>query len=263
MSLNKCKYLDCDKTEQYLGSRYCSDHINGGFFGNGKAYERYSIIEEDFIKFIKVVPIDDPEHMKVHSPVLRDIILRVCTEIEIFFKEMGKYACSEDPNHSLLEKYNRNDKKERNWNFGDYFVFKDYFPDEHTVYVRPNNENIAPFIDWHSEKEAPRWWCVYNSIKHNGLASRKEATVRIALNCLAALFLMHSMNQYSREYLKQFSINITKASSSNIDVEYGEIKSPIESKRYLFKMNEIYIAKLKIVDENSRKREERLKKKGY
>lgn len=236
-----CTFLDCDKKIK-KGWRFCDYHRNGGAFGNGETYEQYQIIEQDFIDFIKIVPIDDEKHLTVHSPVLRDIIIRCCVQIEVFFKEWGKQVCSIDKENSLWKKYNKNNnKKERNWNFGDYYYFKGsrgYFNYNYPVYVAPLNTTIQPFKEWEGEnpKDYPEWWKAYNSIKHNGLNAKKEASLSNALYSLAALFSMHCTNLYSRGYLKKYSINTLKNKSKEcIEIEFGNISSPIDSKRYLFK----------------------------
>ncbi|WP_299895929.1 hypothetical protein [uncultured Aquimarina sp.] len=228
---DKCIYLECNQDQvEFYGSKFCSFHDKGGFWGNGQFYERYSILEEQFIKFIKVVPLNDPYHLKIHSPVLRGLILSICAEIEIFFKECGKYSCSLDPNNKLWNKYKELDnsgkqKKERAWNFQDYRVFKNDFPKDLSVYVLPMDEERKPFSTW-SGRTPPAWWNAYNSIKHNGLKSIGEASLENTLDCLSALFLMHCVNSYSKNYLLKFR----QGSYQN-----QGITSPLDSKRYLFR----------------------------
>lgn len=209
--------------------------------GNGETYEQYQIIEQDFIDFIKVIPIDEKYHLKVYSPVLRDIIIRSCIQIEVFFKEMGKYKCSEDEGCSLAKKYNQinNNTQEKrgvkNWNFGDYYIFKEKYLKYGFLHVRPLNENIKPFEDWSDEKNPPHWWKVYNLIKHDGINSKKEATLKTALNSLAALFLLHCSNRYSKRYLLQFSSQNISERFDIVEIKFDQITTPIDSKRYLFR----------------------------
>jgi len=111
-----CSFIEC-QTDIVGPWHFCDYHNLCGPIGSGETYEQYEIIERDFIDFIKVVPIDDPNHLAVHSPVLRDIIIRACVQIEIFFKEWSMYSISEDKNHNLWKPYKMaNGKKERNWN---------------------------------------------------------------------------------------------------------------------------------------------------
>jgi len=111
-----CTFLGCKSRAKRIGGdeywRYCH-YNNGGIFGSGESFEQYQIIEQDFLDFIKVVLLNEPNHLIAYSPVLRDIIIRCCVQIEVFFKEWGKFKCSEDPNFSLLKMYNKNQKKEK------------------------------------------------------------------------------------------------------------------------------------------------------
>lgn len=202
-----CKHIECNiKTENHLD--FCSFHFSGGVLGNGETYEQYEIIEQDFIDFIKIIQIDDHEHLKVHSPVLRDIIIRSCIQIEVFFKEWAKFLCSYKNYIKLYNLYHKKDKKSekikgvRNWNFRDYFIIKENFLMSRPIYVRPMEKEISPFSSWETKLEYPEWWNTYNAIKHDGLNSKKEANLENALNSLAALFTLHCANQFSKNYLK-------------------------------------------------------------
>lgn len=207
-SSNVCMHIECENEKLQGGWSYCSLHNEGAALGIGNTYDQYQIIEADFIDFIKVVPIDEESHLDVHSPVLRDIIIRSCVQIEIFFKEWSKYKCSEESDISLYRKYHETDrrsgqlKRERNWNFGDYFYFKDYILSCPEIYVRPMNASIEPFSTWDSVREQPFWWKSYNAIKHNGLSSKTEANLRNAVYSLAALFKLHCVNKYSRRFFR-------------------------------------------------------------
>lgn len=242
MDTPKCKFLGCEENAENIYTKkfwsYCKFHRNGGCFGSGETYEQYQIIEQDFIDFIKYVPLQE-EHLTVHSPVLRDIIIRACVQIEIFFKEWGKYKCCEDPECSLLKSYNKgNGKKERNWNFGDYFFLRDEFKDFYSIHVLPISIDIIPFEDWKSEKAPPWWWNVYNGIKHNGHTVKKDANLKTAMYTLAALFLMHCINYRSKSYLNGFNYsNVKSESFGKAVMQTIDITTPLDSKRYLFKAN--------------------------
>ncbi|GAA0746246.1 hypothetical protein GCM10009431_22380 [Gaetbulibacter jejuensis] len=236
----KCKHIECDiETEGYLG--YCQFHFSGGVLGNGETYEQYEIIEQDFIDFIKIVPINETEHLKVHSPILRDIIIRCCVQIEVFFKEWAKYICSEHNDIELFtlyhEKYRKTQefKKARNWNFRNYFIIKDTYIKSKPLFVRPMEKNIEPFDSWITEEKIPDWWNAYNAIKHDGLNSKKMANLQNALDSLGALFTLHCANNYSKAYLKEFSSPKIINKLGKLSVSFGQITTPLDSKKYLFK----------------------------
>lgn len=237
MIKNKCKHIEC--SDEKNSSGYCDFHYNGGFFGNGDTYEQYEVIEEDFIRFIKIIPLNDSKNMQVCSPVLRDLIIRSCVQIEIFFKEWAKYECSENEDLKLWEIYCANDKKTnkpkgaRNWTFKDYHFFYENV-NRRKLFVRDLNKSINGFENWSSESP-PHWWKVYNSIKHSGIDSKTESNLETALYSISALFQLHCCNQYSRKYLEQFtSITVKRKSFGKIKIEFDKIKTPIDSKKYLF-----------------------------
>lgn len=239
MSNNKCAHIECESDSTI--SEYCDFHENGGYFQNGYTYEQYQIIEEDFLNFIKIIPINDDNHLKIYSPILRDIILRCCIQIEIFFKEWSKY----DFDSNLHNKYNETNKKtgkkkgSRNWKFDDYFPKKNKLVST-ILYVSPLDKNIEPFANWSQKLEGvdeniPEWWDTYNGIKHDGVNYLKKATLKTALESLGALFLLHCNNHYTKGYLNQFRSNNIISRGYNFSLKMGQITTPIDSKRYLFK----------------------------
>ena len=234
-----CKHIDCKL--QSTRNDYCSYHNSGGVFGSGETYEQYHIIEQDFIDFIKIVPMTEKENMNVYSPQLRDIIIRSCVQIELFFKEWAKFDCSENQNPDLYKKYNTIDKRSekikgaRNWNFRDYFPLKENNLLSYGLVVRELGSVINPFQQWITENNSPEWWNVYNAIKHDGINSKKKVNLEIALESVAALFTMHCANPHSRAYLQQFaSISIYTPFLRKQVVKQSRITTPLDAKRYLF-----------------------------
>ncbi|PHS65862.1 MAG: hypothetical protein COB12_06455 [Flavobacterium sp.] len=235
-----CHHIEC--SEQILDSFiYCNYHRKGGVFGNGETYEQYQIIEQDFIDFIKIIPINDKNHLKIHSPVLRDIIIRCCVQIEDFFKEWAKYECVNNQSSSLFKQYHKIDKKTqeirgaRNWNFSDYHIIIYSKLISKQLHVRPLEENIEPFQNWTEPKRIPNWWNVYNGLKHDGINNKKKANLSVALNSLGALFLLHCNNKYTKNYLKNYSINSVIKKGLNFELQLAPITTPLDTKRYLFK----------------------------
>lgn len=235
MDKTECKHMDCNQTAEF--NSLCRFHLDGGVFGIGETYEQYQIIEEDFIKFIKIIPLTDNRNMKVCSPILRDLIIRSCVQIEIFFKEWAKYECAANNDIELSILYNSSNKKGiRNWNIRHYYYFKHKYSLERTggTHVRELNKNIFPFDTW-EEKSPPKWWEVYNSIKHGGLESKIECNLEIALDCISSLFILHCVNKYSRNYLGQFiSISAFQKTFGKTKITFDRIKTPLDSKKYLF-----------------------------
>lgn len=239
-SIKKCKHIECDELNApYLG--FCEYHVKGGVFASGETYEQYQIIEQDFIDFIKIVPLNCEINHSVYSPVLRDIIIRCCVQIELFFKEWLKYHCTEVGFEEQLKIYNIVDKTTgepkgaRNWKFKDYFLIKKNFLGLRPLHVRDLNINLKPFDSWKSIGEVPNWWSTYNAIKHDGLNSKNEVNLIVTLNALGALFTLHCCNNYTREYLKQYSSIRASSKWGKIKLKFDQITTPLDSKKYLFK----------------------------
>jgi hypothetical protein len=236
-----CQFIDCNEPLSGMSYDYCEYHSKGGMFG-GESYEQYQIIEQDFIDFIRVVPLEEG-HFKVHSPILRDIIIRTCVQIEIFFKEWAKLQCTESPNSdhakALLIRYNhKNNKKERNWNIGDFFGFQEELNSKYrSLHIMPLNKDIKPFDSWLDEKNPPKWWDAYNGIKHGSSQDKKIANLEIAMHTLAGLFTMHCVNWRSSQYLINFNnhqIDVSPGKDVTL-IETNDISTPLDSKKYLFK----------------------------
>lgn len=240
MNNNKCKHVDCLETNSPYPD-YCEFHLRGGIFENGETYEQYQIIEQDFMHFIKIVPLNDEDNLKVYSPVLRDIIIRCCVQIELFLKEWCKFICMEKEFENQLKLFNTIDKKTqkprgaKNWNFRDYYTIKEKYLKYHPLHIRDLNINIEPFKEWENEDNIPEWWNVYNSIKHDGINSKKKVNLKVALNALGALFTLHCCNRDTREYLKQYSSLKASSRFGKVKLGFDQITTPIDSKKYLFK----------------------------
>lgn len=267
-----CKFLGCTQPAQFLYGNYqrdyCKYHDDGGFLGSGEPYEQYQIIEQDFIDFIKYVPLTK-DHFKVYSPILRDILIRVCVQIEIFFKEWAKEECTERNDCSLMEKYNKKGKnnipkKERNWTIKDYFYFKECLHESNAIHVMPLDEDIKPFSSW-TKESPPVWWKAYNGIKHNGHLEKNESSLENALFALSGLFLMQCENYRSKSYLRKFTTPMITNTISSVYVEFPHISTPIDSKKYLFKLvskygnsDRIELITRKLLGEFSKDRQHRL-----
>lgn len=234
-----CKHIECNKPSSRLSPSFCEYHYTGGELGNGSSFEQYEIIEKDFINFITVIPINESNHLNVYSHVLRDVIIRSCVQIELFFKAWGLYETAESNNNEFSKKYFKKDndnnlRKTKFWKIETYFSFHPILTTNLHVYVRPLNKEINPFIEW-TKKDPPKWWKAYNSIKHGGIDSLKNATLENALNALCGLFLLHCTNKHSRDYISQFETPSFKKGIDTVGINFHGFTTPIDSKRYLFK----------------------------
>lgn len=200
----------------------------GYYFLSGMAYDTYSIIEEDFIRLTRVIPIEE-QTLSYYSPRFGDILLRVGSSVDIFLRAwINCYLMDRDQEALKL----RNKK---------FITIKDYhrvFYEKHLkdqrVYVRPLDKDTVPFAGW-TGKSPPKWWTAYNNVKHDGFIRKDSAVLKHTLNGLAALFLLHWANGLSKAHLVDFlpePCRVTVDRNANIS---QELRSPIDSKRYLFR----------------------------
>ena len=221
-----CDWNKCKVSEDLIAVEtfnLCAFHKKGGIFNTGALFEQYAIIEEDFITILKYIPLQK-ENFGIASPRFSDLLIRCCVAIEIFFKEwINHYRYSE--NIDVIEL-----RKKKKLNISDFNkVFSPILKDS-KLFVRQLDEDIFPFENW-EEHNAPSWWNCYNNIKHHNTEKENTATMEMAMNSLAALFILHCEQTDCLKYLYKFS------STNLISIQWVRlkyIKTPLESRRYLF-----------------------------
>ena len=235
-----CSWHGCGKLATHTSKHsnrdpLCDFHYKGGMFGTGTSFDTYSMIEEDFLNIVKIIPLEK-ESLNIFSPKLSDIILRVGSNIDIFFNEWIKVP---EFNDSTLVKKVR---KKRNKTIKDYYniFFSRLELNNAFVSVRHIEANIYPFKNW-TINSSPSWWGAYNKIKHNGFAERKYGTLENALMALGALLILHCKNIESLFYLGPFCLSPYDEKIDDVMKSISYIKTPLDTKRYLFKA-EVYYA---------------------
>ena len=225
-SNNTCKWYGCSEMKDLtdIGNiQVCEFHRKGGIFSTGDLYEQYAIIEEDFINILKYIPLQE-ENFNVFSPRFSDILIRCCVAIEVYFREwLNHYEFS---NNEKVQKIREKSKQ----NINDFCIaFSDRIKDCY-LKTRQLNTDVYPFKNW-TEHCIPNWWDTYNNIKHPSMENKNSASLEMALNALAALFLLHCEQTDSLTYLYKFS---STSLISRQWVRLNYIKTPLESRRYLF-----------------------------
>lgn len=178
--------------------------------------EDYLNFENDFLDFIKYVPLDE-KHDDVWSLKLANQLLLIGSSIDSFLKYLmpegieyttkkyyDTYGSNICGNHAYLMNLGRSVNLHRNdrTNMSTFrFIFEECDElSKRTVYVLRNKKQINPFKKW-GKDQAPDWWKVYTKIKHDKFKNRKKATLDIVLGALAALFLLNVNSFENRPYL--------------------------------------------------------------
>lgn len=175
------------------------------------AYTEYCRYKDDFIDFLKYVPLVK-EHFKVFSPKLSSLITDICEQIvdclevwirapreqikslggtlvlkdlEFFEAEQKKFITEMD---QRKEKHQIMSYKELNG-----FIKKNgaFFGalanlEGNNVFVIDLQDFIQPFKT--IEAGIPIWWDVYNSLKHDKYAARERGNLEVSLHSLAAIY---------------------------------------------------------------------------
>lgn len=215
-----CNSIDLSEVGEF---QICDYHKRGGIFMTGALFEQYAIIEEDFITILKYIPLEK-DNFKIVSPRFSDLLIRSCVAIEIFFKEwLNHFVFS---NNEEIRKL----RKKKNLNIKDFQNIFSSILKLSKLHVRQLDDSIIPFEKW-DEHISPNWWTCYNNIKHHNTEKETPATLEMALNSLAALFVLHCEQINCLTYLYKYSnSNLTSSTWSRLQ----SIKTPLESKRYLF-----------------------------
>lgn len=152
-----------------------------------KIWARYLILEEAFLEFEKYIPFSD-EHAQITSPYLDDLLIRICTSLESFFKAASHCKIFDDIEEQSALVLIRNNPKNASIKiieaiFNQYYTFSS--KKVHHIYPI-YKQFFMPYENWNQDN-SPQWWIDYNGIKHNGFIT--SVTYENVRNSLGALFL--------------------------------------------------------------------------
>lgn len=224
--------------------------------------EDYIQRENEFLDFVKYVPLDD-EHDDVWSIKLANQLLLIGSSIDSFFKSamhfyinssLTKYyeQCSgiygynldyvtkmNDLHKRLVYSEKKNKRGIYPVNMNDYrIIFGEYYNlSNQSVYMLRTKEEIKPFEKW-KDLSSPNleWWDAYTKLKHSRFRNKKAATYKIVLNALAALFLINTCHFENRGFLVDRNVIRSSLSLRRAGFADGYISTlePIIAKTKLF-----------------------------
>jgi len=159
------------------------------YFEVGYHTDRFYELEEDLIKFLRFMPLEiyntSEKRETVKSPYLADLLIRIGSNIDIFFRKLIISYYIEIDNERKTEKRI-------------YLSVKDYKKLEEKFLKRgkklsgcnvkliQTGEYLTPFKNWNIA--TPNWWTSYNHVKHEALI--EEANLNNIMHSLAAFFLL-------------------------------------------------------------------------
>lgn len=160
----------------------------------------YLELEREYLEIEHLIPFDEINYPTFSYKYL-DLIWAICSEIDVLFREYMKienYTADLDEEGNPVSNINQYNKfvNEKIPNFKSQKI---------TCYnPKFNKKKIYPYKNW--ENESPKWWQIYNKIKHDpentkyGKKAYKCANQICTLSALGGLF---QLNLYIYKKLKE------------------------------------------------------------
>jgi len=174
-------------------------------FEIGNFWELYKDLERQFEDFLEYVPYLEGNE-GTYSFRLANLILGIGGHVDSAFKEMARYPrfchnneCKEIL--ALIEKSEENIKQGKApltvpiWLPLKAFEKEYQLTRKRVIFKRlPDREEILPFEPHNEKTNTPRWWEIYNGLKHDFSANFKTANVRNTRDALAGAFLLNAIH---------------------------------------------------------------------
>ncbi len=164
-----------------------------GYLEQGYHIDRYHAIESDLLRFLDFVTLEFypsiEERQKVKSLYLGDLLLRIGSNVDTFFRKIIAYNSGNPKSNEIFGKNTRK--------LDDLKKLEPYLKlSKATVTIIPTSERLYPFRmggkpdgkSWSEEGVALIWWTCYNKIKHEGKFD--GANLDNVIQALAALFYL-------------------------------------------------------------------------
>lgn len=193
------------------------------------AWDEYKFLEEDFIEFLRYVPLTN-EHEDVWSLYLGDLLIRIGSILDSFFRR-AIFSPVLDNAISISRYRALNDLQ---INMGVYRELYDPFYNlsSKKIYELRTLEQLTPFLSW-SSNDSPYWWKNYNHVKHDRFKNKKEATLKSVLEALSGLFIINVIHLETMPVLVDYEI-------IHSGLAKGYLKSVLSNKEPLNDLNTIY-----------------------
>lgn len=152
-------------------------------------WKQYLALEKEFINIGRYITIE-PDNYHTYSVMLQKFILEVGSEIDNVMKELCDLVGKE--NITISEYYE---------------PITTEFPNLTNQEIVINGYEIKPFDGWNASQPSKslKFWNKYNSIKHNRITNKKEASLETAIMALGGLFILE-MYEINRIYLNDSDV---------------------------------------------------------
>jgi len=199
--------------------------MNGGStitrdrFTDGTFWELYTDLEFQFQGFLKAVPFTK-RNEKTHSFRLLNLILSIGGYIDSAFKEMTRYPdFSRNTNCKEILKILKESQKRVKLGKNPFTVSIElplkafdsiYRLSNRKVVFKylPERVEVVPFTPHNPKTKAPKWWEIYNGLKHDVGKNIENANLKNTRDALAGAFLLNVIHIPAA--LRLFRYGVTK-----------------------------------------------------
>ena len=164
-------------------------------FEKGIFWELYLDLERQFKNFLEYVPYL-PENEKTYSFKLLNLILSIGGHVDSAFKEMARYPkfSGNDDCKEILEKVKKKQTVPITLPLKA-FETEYQLSEKAIIFKRlPMRQNVTPFKPRSARARSPKWWKIYNGIKHDVGVNIKEANLQTTRDALAGALLLNAVH---------------------------------------------------------------------
>ncbi|WP_162197661.1 hypothetical protein [Methanosarcina horonobensis] len=170
------------------------------------------------------------DHYNVWSQMLGDILLKTGNLLDLFFGKLIFDPVFDDVESIRKEREKIKLNKLQCGIINYYYAFNEYYRlyDREIYILNPQKaenaiKKIIPFSDWLPEKLISKnnqleWWDAYTKIKCNRFTNKREATLKVTLEALSALFVLLSLYPDTKKLLVYKSIIKSRYTGDHINV---------------------------------------------
>jgi len=148
-------------------------------------WEVYLSLEEEFLNYIKYVPLV-PNHYMIWSHPLANLLNNVGSCVDSFLK--NAIYCESLNGIDDIQSV-RCDRDKQNMKYYRQIFDAKYHLSDKKIFELQTLCPLSPFVKW-KDGNTPIWWKDYTDIKHDRFRNKESATLNSTLEALGGLFLL-------------------------------------------------------------------------
>lgn len=186
-------------------------------FENGGFWEYYKDLERQFEDFLQYIPYLD-NNEGVCSFRLVNLLLGIGGHVDSAFKEMAFYRkfSRNEKCKEIRQKVKETRKRIKVGQSPRIVKIEEClsaFETEYKLSARqvifkrlPERDVVIPFCPYNKKTKAPKWWDIYNGLKHDFGNTFEKANLQVTRNALAGAFLLNAIHEPAILRLNDYGI---------------------------------------------------------